>query len=48
MFRTGTNISVQHLITKLAMSSSPTDLDGPRRLRALKAFESEIMTAAAA
>jgi hypothetical protein len=36
MFRTDTNISVQPLIIKPEMSSTPTYLDGLRRLIALK------------
>jgi hypothetical protein len=40
-FRTGTNILAQPLITKPGMVSRPTDLDGFRRLMALKMSESE-------
>jgi hypothetical protein len=40
--RTGTKISEQPLIKKLGMPSSPTDLDGLRRLRALQMSSSEI------
>jgi hypothetical protein len=42
MFETVTKISEQPFITKLGMSSSPTDLDGLRRLRALQMSSSEI------
>jgi hypothetical protein len=35
-------MSEQPFITKLGMSSSPTDLDGLRRLRALQMSNSEI------
>jgi hypothetical protein len=41
-FRTGTKISEQTLITRPVMLYRPTDLDGLRRLRALKTSESKI------
>jgi hypothetical protein len=41
-FKTGTRISEQPLITKPGMQSRPTDLDGFRRLRALKISDSEM------
>jgi hypothetical protein len=41
MLGIGTNISVQPLIMNPGMSSSPTDLDGLRRLMALIKSESE-------
>jgi hypothetical protein len=39
--RIGTNISIQSLIMNPGMSSTPTDLDGFRRLMALLTSESE-------